>query len=61
MAQFNNLKADASYDIISAKSGRWITQGIQGADALAADWPAGSEAWYAGEEDFVGQPIETAS
>ena len=60
-ARFSQLDAEANYDIISSVTGHWITQGIQGADALAEAWPDRAEAWLAGEEDFGGEPIDVAS
>lgn len=59
--RFHALDPAENYDIIDSEAGHWITQGIQGADAMATTWPAGSEAWPAGTEDFSGSPEEVAS
>lgn len=58
---FTELTPGANYDIIDGESCHWITQGIQGADALSQDWPEDAEAWPAGESDFSGSPVEVAS
>ena len=58
--KFHDLDPSENYDIIDAETGHWITQGIQGADAMATEWPAGSEAWPAGTEEFSGNPKEIA-
>ena len=60
MARFSRLAVDDHYDIIDADSGRWITQGIQGADAMATTWDEGDEAWPSGEKDFKGSPVDIA-
>jgi hypothetical protein len=61
MAAFSVLDPEQSYDIIDAVSGHWLTQGIQGTDALSADWPDGAEAWLAGEDAFTGEPLDIAA
>jgi hypothetical protein len=58
--KFHDLEASENYDIIDAETGHWITQGIQGADAMATTWPESSEAWPAGEDDFSGNPEDVA-
>ena len=60
MARFTELEPDGNYDIVSGTSGHYVTQGIQGADALMEDWPDGAEAWPAGEETFNGSADEIA-
>ncbi len=61
MAKLTNLIGDETYDIIDAQTGNWVTQGIQGADAMAEEWGDGDEAWPAGEEVFSGKPIDVAA
>jgi hypothetical protein len=60
MAKFTHLELTKHYDIIDAETGHWLTQGIQGADAMAADWPNDSEAWDTGETEFDGKPLDIA-
>ena len=68
MARFNRLAIDAVYDISDPVSGHWITEGIQGADAMQTQWPVGAEAWQEGPtdddgfdlRDFDGDPDDIA-
>jgi len=57
---FTDLEITVSYDILDATSGRWLTEGIQGADAMSVGWPDDAEAWPTGEETFAGKPVEVA-
>jgi hypothetical protein len=56
----HDLDPSAQYDIVSGDSGHWITRGIQGVDAIHAVWEVGDEAWLAGEDTFVGEPVAIA-
>jgi len=52
MAKFTNLHYSTSYDIVSATSGEFLTQGIQGGEAMRTEWPEGSEAYESGEMNY---------
>ena len=57
-----DLNPCLNYDIVCGESGRWLTRGIQGGDAIRAEcWVVGDEAWPAGEETFDGDPVAIAS
>jgi hypothetical protein len=60
-ARFNRLDPEVSYLIIDGETGYVKTDGIQGADAMSQTWEDADEAWPAGEEEFKGQPIDTAT
>ena len=49
-----------NYDIVDAETGHWVTQSIQGGDAMRATWTVGDEAWPAGEALFAGEPVAVA-
>jgi hypothetical protein len=61
MASFNALDPGGTYLIIDGATGHSKGDGLQGAAVMAQEWDEGDEAWPAGEEDFRGQPIETAT
>ena len=60
MAKFTQLELTANYDVVDPKENHFITQGIQGADAMEVSWPKGAEAWPAGEEEFKGRPSDVS-
>jgi hypothetical protein len=59
-AKLYGLYYSDNYDIVDAETGYWVTQGIQGVAATNATWAVGDEAWPAGEEAFVGEPVSVA-
>ena len=61
MSRFNTLNPIKNYLLIDGETGHSLTDGISGADAMADDWDAGTEAWPAGETEFNLEPRETAS
>jgi hypothetical protein len=61
MNTFNKLNPTSSYLIVDGETGYSLTDGIQGSDAMAMDWPAGAEAWNTGETKFMGSPVDKAS
>jgi hypothetical protein len=58
--RFNQLHIEDHYEILDPETGRPLTDGIQGAAAMAARWPVGAEAYLSGTE-CAGNPVEIAS
>jgi hypothetical protein len=58
--RFNQLRIEEHYEILDPETGRPLTDGIQGAEAMATSWPVGAEAYLSGTE-CAGNPIEIAS
>ena len=59
-AKLYGLYDSDNYDIIDAETGHWVTQSIQGGDAMRATWTVGDEAWPTGEGRFCGEPVAVA-
>jgi len=60
MARFTELDITNSYDIVDADTGDWITQGVQGSEAMQRNWPDDAQAWPQGEREFEGSPVDVA-
>lgn len=65
MAVFYTTALGKHYDVYGP-DGKQLAERIFGSDMVDVDWPIGSEAWDAGEENFKGDPhvaveVETGS
>jgi hypothetical protein len=58
--RFNQLYIEEHYEILDPETGRPLTDGIQGAEAMRVRWPVGAEAYVSGTE-CAGDPVEIAS
>ena len=52
-ARFGNLNIETHYDIVDGWSGHFLTEGIQGCEAMNTVWPVGAEAYEVGSDDIV--------
>ena len=60
-ATFTQLAPTDHYDILDRETGTWLLQGISGREVMKQYFPEDTEAWPAGEVQFLNPPVEIAT